>query len=90
MRRFLLALLLSAAAVLPAAAQSTAINGSIEGVISDESAAAVAERDRAVRGGSGRTPVDRMPGRERPGGEALRLRRPVISGVIIGRHDPPA
>lgn len=39
MRRFLLALLLSAAAVWPAAAQSTAINGSIEGVISDESGA---------------------------------------------------
>ena len=39
MRRFLLALLISAAAVWPAAAQSTAINGSIEGVISDESGA---------------------------------------------------
>ena len=39
MRRFLLAFLLSAAAVWPAAAQSTAINGSIEGVISDESGA---------------------------------------------------
>lgn len=39
MRRFLLALLLSAAAVLPAAAQSTAINGSIEGVITDDSGA---------------------------------------------------
>lgn len=39
MRRFVLALLLSVAAVLPAAAQSTAINGSIEGVISDESGA---------------------------------------------------
>ena len=39
MRRFLLALLLSAAAILPAAAQSTAINGSIEGVITDDSGA---------------------------------------------------
>ena len=39
MRRFLLAALLSLAAALPAAAQSTAINGSIEGVISDESGA---------------------------------------------------
>lgn len=39
MRRLLLALFLSAAAVLPAAAQSTAINGSIEGVITDESGA---------------------------------------------------
>lgn len=39
MRRFLLAALLSLAAALPAAAQSTAINGSIEGVISDDSGA---------------------------------------------------
>ncbi len=39
MRRFLVAALLSLAAALPAAAQSTAINGSIEGVISDESGA---------------------------------------------------
>jgi hypothetical protein len=39
MRRFLLALLLSAVAALPAGAQSTAINGSIEGVITDESGA---------------------------------------------------
>ena len=37
MRRLILALALLAAAVMPAAAQSTAINGSIEGVISDES-----------------------------------------------------
>ncbi|MEZ5420081.1 MAG: carboxypeptidase regulatory-like domain-containing protein [Vicinamibacterales bacterium] len=39
MRRLLLAVLLSAVAALPAGAQSTAINGSIEGVISDESGA---------------------------------------------------
>jgi len=39
MRRLLLAFLVSLAAALPAAAQSTAINGSIEGVISDESGA---------------------------------------------------
>lgn len=39
MRRFLLALLLTVTAAWPAAAQSTAINGSIEGVITDESGA---------------------------------------------------
>jgi outer membrane receptor protein involved in Fe transport len=39
MRRLFLALVLFAAAVAPAAAQSTAINGSIEGVITDESSA---------------------------------------------------
>ncbi len=39
MRRSLLALLFALVAVLPAAAQSTAINGSIEGVITDESGA---------------------------------------------------
>ncbi|MEP7116393.1 MAG: TonB-dependent receptor [Acidobacteriota bacterium] len=37
MRRLILALALVAAAVIPSAAQSTAINGSIEGVITDES-----------------------------------------------------
>ena len=39
MRRLLLALLLIAVAALPAGAQSTAINGTIEGVITDESGA---------------------------------------------------
>jgi hypothetical protein len=39
MRRFLLALLLTVTAAWPAAAQSTAINGSIEGVITDDSGA---------------------------------------------------
>jgi hypothetical protein len=39
MRRLFLALLFLAAAVLPAAAQSTAINGSIEGVITEDSGA---------------------------------------------------
>ena len=37
MRRLILALALLAAAVTPAAAQSTAINGSIEGIITDQS-----------------------------------------------------
>ncbi|MBP7777976.1 MAG: TonB-dependent receptor [Acidobacteria bacterium] len=39
MRRLLIAAVLTLAAALPAAAQSTAINGSIEGVITDESGA---------------------------------------------------
>ena len=39
MLRLILALALAAAAALPAAAQSTAINGSIEGVVTDESGA---------------------------------------------------
>ncbi|MEZ5291225.1 MAG: TonB-dependent receptor [Vicinamibacterales bacterium] len=39
MRRLLFAFILTALAALPAAAQSTAINGSIEGVITDESGA---------------------------------------------------
>jgi hypothetical protein len=37
MRRLILALFLGIAAALPAAAQSTAINGSIEGVVTDDS-----------------------------------------------------
>ena len=39
MFRLILALILGVATALPAAAQSTAINGSIEGVVTDESGA---------------------------------------------------
>jgi len=48
MFRLLLALILGVATALPAAAQSTAINGSIEGVVSDESGAVLPGGYRAA------------------------------------------